>query len=119
MDKHNDESNHILSNTLRVLSGLVLGGLVGAGVMLLLAPQSGKRTRAQLQRKGIELRDQASDSLDEAMAQVRVQARKATYNLSDKAEELQQLGQELLDEQKERFTKLRHNGKKALQNARG
>jgi gas vesicle protein len=35
--------------------GVVLGGLVGASVALLLAPQPGQETRAQLRNKGYEL----------------------------------------------------------------
>ena len=40
-------------------AGLVVGGLVGAAVALLLAPQSGEETREMIQAKGIELRDRA------------------------------------------------------------
>jgi gas vesicle protein len=39
--------------------GVVLGGLVGASVALLLAPQPGQETRAQLRNKGYELKDLA------------------------------------------------------------
>jgi gas vesicle protein len=114
MDKHNQEHEHTARNLMRVLAGLLIGGLAGAGVMLLLAPQSGKRTRAQLQQKSIELREQASDNLDDAVAQVRVKARRLTSDISDKAEELQERSQELIDDQKERLSALRGNGKKAL-----
>ena len=44
------------------LSGFMLGGLVGAAVALILAPQSGEETRAQIRQKGIELRDQALET---------------------------------------------------------
>jgi gas vesicle protein len=118
VDKYTEESEHTLSNTLRVVAGLLIGGLAGAGVMLLLAPQSGRRTRAKLQRKGIELRDQASDSLDDAVAQVRVTARQIKTEISDKAEELQERGQELVDEQRERLKALRHDGTRALHGSR-
>ncbi len=119
MDKDNEEQSHTASNTMRVLVGLVIGGLVGAGVMVLLAPQSGKRTRALIQRKGIELREQASDGLDEAVSQVRVKARQVTHNISDKADELQQRGQDLIEDQKENLSAFRSGAKKALQGARG
>ena len=119
MDKHGQEPDHTASNTMRVVIGLLVGGLAGAGVMLLLAPQSGKRTRASLQRKSSELRDQASDNLDDAVAQVRVKTRRITSDIGDMAEELQQRGQEIIDEQKERLYALRRDGKKALHGARG
>ena len=47
------------------LVGLLLGGLAGAGAMLLLAPQSGKKTRAKIQRKGRDLRNQTADTIED------------------------------------------------------
>jgi len=40
-----------------LVGGIVAGGLVGAGVALLSAPQSGVETRNLLRNKGIELKD--------------------------------------------------------------
>jgi gas vesicle protein len=111
MDKRNQETGSNIRYTKGFLAGALVGGLAGAGAMLLLAPQSGKRTRARLQQKSIELRDQASDSLDDAVAQVRVKTRQITTGIGDKAEELQHRGQEMIDEQKERFSALRGDGK--------
>src|SRR5438132_1386954 len=58
------------------LAGLLLGGLAGAGAMLLLAPHSGKRTRANIQLKSTELRDQAAETMEDATAQARVKGRR-------------------------------------------
>ena len=44
------------------LAGFMIGGLIGAGVALLMAPQSGEETRAYIKDKSIELRDQAVDA---------------------------------------------------------
>ena len=41
------------------LAGFIVGGLVGAAVALIFAPQSGDETRARLRERGIELRDSA------------------------------------------------------------
>ena len=41
------------------LAGLVVGGVVGAGVALLLAPQSGEAIRSQIRDKSFELKDGA------------------------------------------------------------
>jgi len=114
MEKRNQEPESNVHTTKGFLAGVLLGGLAGAGAMLLLAPQSGKRTRAQIQQKSIELRDQASDSLDDAVTQVRLKTRQITSGIGDKAEELQLRGHELIDEQKERFSTLVENGKKAV-----
>lgn len=40
-------------------AGLIVGGLVGAAVALLLAPQSGEETRTMIHDKGIELKERA------------------------------------------------------------
>jgi gas vesicle protein len=58
------------------LAGFVIGGLVGAAVALVLAPQSGSETRTQLVNKSQDLRDagtervhQMRDSADEYLNQ--------------------------------------------------
>jgi gas vesicle protein len=50
-------------------SGLTIfavGALIGAGVALLYAPQSGKETRKLLAKKGKLLRDKAQDTVENA-----------------------------------------------------
>ena len=65
-----------------LLIGLLIGGLTGAVVMLLVAPQSGKRTRAKLYRQGAEWREQAAETVDDAVAQTRDKARQITHDVS-------------------------------------
>jgi gas vesicle protein len=48
------------------LTGLMIGGLVGASLGLLLAPQSGEETRGQIRAKSLELKDEAMEGLAEA-----------------------------------------------------
>ena len=45
------------------LAGFILGGLVGAAIGLLLAPQPGEETRAQLMERGIELKARAEEKM--------------------------------------------------------
>jgi gas vesicle protein len=47
-------------------AGLVIGGLVGAGIALLLAPQPGEKTRAQIRDTSLELKGRASEAIAEA-----------------------------------------------------
>ena len=44
------------------LAGFVIGGIIGSGVALLMAPQSGEETRALIGEKSIELRDRAAET---------------------------------------------------------
>jgi gas vesicle protein len=55
-------------------AGLVVGGLVGAGLGLLLAPQSGEETRSQIKDKSFELKDGAVEGFAEAGQRAQAQA---------------------------------------------
>lgn len=55
-------------------TGLVIGGLVGAGLALFLAPQSGEDIRNQIRSKSVELKDGAVEGLTEAGHRVQAQA---------------------------------------------
>ena len=81
------------------LAGFVIGGLVGAATAIILAPQSGAETRAQISTKGSELahsggeqihhyRDTASTythRAGEAIANTRHQVENATGRMQDQA----------------------------------
>ena len=99
------------------LGGLLLGGLAGAGAMLLLAPQSGKKTRTQIRRKGRDLRVQTTDAIEDGVEQVRDKAHQVTASIHDQAEELQQRGQDVVDHGKERLSVVVEAGKTAVNNA--
>lgn len=72
------------------LAGLLLGGLVGAGAMLLLAPRSGKKTRRQIRRIGRDLREQTTDTIEDTLAQVRAKAQKVRSGRQGQAEAVPQ-----------------------------
>ena len=56
--------------TSSILVALVVGAMVGAGVALLLAPQSGKRTRKQIADLAEDLKDYAADLTDKVRTKV-------------------------------------------------
>jgi gas vesicle protein len=105
------------ANPLNVVFGMLVGGLAGAVTMLLLAPQSGKETRNQIQQKSIELRDRTSELLEDTMTQVRSSVNKISLDGREKFNELKQHGQELAVEQLEHVTEAAQAGKKALQSS--
>ena len=117
MINENLEYKHPINNVLNVLVGVLIGGLAGAVTMLLLAPQSGKDTRIQLQEKGIELRDRTTGMVEDAMAQVRLNANKLTVDGRKKIKELKQHGQELAVEQLDRVSDAAKAGKKAIKSS--
>lgn len=86
------------------LSGFVFGGLIGAAVALLMAPQSGEETRKLIRDKGIELRDKTSEALEDAAAEARARAdeltkmaRERTAELRGKAEDLRARGEAAIE----------------------
>jgi len=48
------------------LAGFVFGGMVGAALALLFAPQRGEETRAQLRERGLELRGHVDEYYESA-----------------------------------------------------
>jgi gas vesicle protein len=51
-----------------LLAGLLIGALAGFGAMLLLAPRSGRNTRARIMQKSTELQGRATDTFDDLLA---------------------------------------------------
>ena len=67
----NQEYMYPTNNALNILLGMLIGSVAGALAMLLLAPRSGKETRRQIQKQGIELRDRTNNMVEDTLAQVR------------------------------------------------
>ena len=117
MTYENQQYEYHTNNTMGVLIGMLVGGLAGAVTMLLLAPQSGKDTRTQLQKKGIELRGRTNEMIEETMEQVRTGASKLSANGRDAIKELTQQGQKIAVEQLDRVAEVVAAGKTAVQRA--
>ena len=97
-----------------LFTGLVIGGLVGAGTMLLFAPQAGQRTRAELQEGVGQLRDKTSETVKVKLSQARTKADELKTTAQAKAGELQSQGQDLIAKQLDRVSELAEAGKKAV-----
>ena len=117
MGNNIEEHVHGINNTKNVLIGMLIGSLAGAAAMLLFAPQSGKRTRAQIGQKSIQLRDRTTKSVKKAVAQVRSKTNRFTADVQEKAGELKQLGQDKLVKQMDRVSAALDAGKTAVEAA--
>lgn len=102
---------------MNVLFGVLFGGLAGAITMLLLAPQSGKRTRAQIQEESILLLDRTTKNVKKAVAQVASETNWITAEVQEKAGEIKQLGKDKLVEQLDRVSAALDTGKTAVEAA--
>jgi gas vesicle protein len=87
-----------LKPILSVIGGLIVGGLIGASVMLLAAPKSGVETRQQIRSKSLELKDKAISSyndsrikVNEAVSRVRSQASELAHKATRRQEAVTQI----------------------------
>jgi gas vesicle protein len=97
------------------LIGFIIGGLTGAAISLLMAPQSGEETRGYLKERAIELKDKAQEGVQVAYDQVgstatevRSRAGDLAGKAKESADELRQRGQVVLEEQRARLQNLRN-----------
>jgi gas vesicle protein len=86
----------------RFLTGVLLGGLLGVGAGLLLAPAAGQATRQKLRDRATFARDQAVQAAEDARA---------------KAEDIQNTGREMLEENKRRIVRTAEAVKHSAQEA--
>ena len=108
--QHQDLGEHT-SRVKPVLSGLLIGGLLGAGTALLFAPKSGEQIREDIQNKTVELRDRTTDTVKDKVSQVKSKAR----DVVGQARGLTQQGLNTLDDQYEKVSQTVNHGKKAVQ----
>ena len=110
MIHENQEYRYPTNNTLGVVVGMLIGGMAGAVTMLLMAPQSGKDTRRQIQEKSIELRDRATEVVENTAGQLRTKVNKLSVGLKDR-------GQEMAVKQLEHVSEAAQAGKQAIQSS--
>jgi len=103
-----------IGNTISVITGLVIGSLVGAGTMLLMAPQPGKKTRAELQGRALELRKQTATTMKAKVTQVKSKANQLKADMQIKAQDLGHQGQGLLAKQLDHVSHAVQAGRKAI-----
>jgi gas vesicle protein len=104
------------------LVGFIVGGLTGAVVSLLFAPQSGEETRALIKDKSIELRDKASVTAEEALARAEAAAEEARARADELAKELRARGISTYEDVKARgasaYEDVKARGKSAIESVR-
>ncbi len=117
MQRNIEEHAYNTKNTKNVLLGLLISGLTGAATMLLFAPQSGKRLRAQIRQESIQLCGRTTTGVKEAVEQVSSVTNRITAEVQEKTGKLKQLGQDKLVEQMDDVSVALDAGKTAVEAA--
>jgi gas vesicle protein len=117
--KHQYEYEHDMQHATRsgmsVVTGLLIGGLVGAGVALLMAPRSGEETRAELRNKAMEYRDRTKDVVNETVSQAKSKADDLKEGVLEKADDLKRRGKQTASQQLDRMAQAAETGKSKVQ----
>lgn len=90
---------------------LVAGGLVGAGVALLFAPQSGRQTRRDINRYSRKIRRQAEDIVDDFAGNVQGMVE----SIGERAEDILDKGKDMAHEAKLDLIKVIDEGQAKLE----
>ena len=98
-----------------VFTGVLLGGLTGAITALLLAPHSGKDTRNEIRNRVVGARDLAEDKVEDAVEGIRTRAGQLKAQVTNRARELKQQGQDVLVEGLDRVSAAAEARKKDIQ----
>lgn len=98
-----------------VLTGILVGGIIGATAMLFLAPRSGEEMRAEVRDKALDLRDRTTETVKDRVSQVTSKASHLRGGMKGKAEDIKHMGQDLLAEKLDRAAEALEAAKKAVQ----
>lgn len=82
-----------------IILAFVLGSLIGAGAALLMAPESGRKTRSMIKDKGAELKDRAAGTMEDTKSRIDDLASQT----KDRVASLTHRGEEFAQEAKEQM----------------
>ena len=98
-----------------IVTGILVGGIIGATAMLFLAPRSGEEMRADVVDKAMELKDRTAETVKDTMSQVKSKTGSLKGDVTGKAQDLKSRGQDLLVEQLDRASEAVAAAKKAIE----
>ena len=101
------------------VKGMIVGGVIGAGIAILYAPQSGRKTRGDINRKAEKLLTKAKEEYEAALKKsgkayesavkqlklLESSAKEKVGEMEEKVDELTELGKETFHDTKDGLTK--------------
>jgi len=113
--KHEIErAEHTTSAAKPVLTGFLVGSVIGAATALLFAPRSGEEIRTEIRDKAVELRDRTTETVKDTVSQAKSKAHELKDNVWEKAEELKQRGKHTVSKQLDRVSETAEAGKQKV-----
>ena len=109
------EMQEMSDSTKHILTGIVVGGLIGATAMLFLAPRTGEEMRAEVRDKAIDLKDRTTGTVKDTVSQVVSKASHLKGDVRDRSQDLKHRGQDVLIEKLDRVSEAVDAVKKVLQ----
>ncbi|HSL46077.1 MAG TPA: YtxH domain-containing protein [Anaerolineales bacterium] len=97
-----------------ILTGIIVGGIIGATAMLFLAPRSGEEMRAEVRDKAADLRDRTTGTVKDTVSQVVSKAGHLKGDVKDRAKDMKHTGQDMLVEKLDRVAEAVEAAKKAI-----
>ena len=97
------------------VKGIILGGLIGAAIGILYAPQSGRKTRKDINNKAEELLSKAKEEYVTALKK----SGKAYESAVKQLKQLESSTKEKVEEREEKVDQLTELGKEALHDTKG
>jgi len=91
-----------------VLLSFLLGGVVGAGLALLIAPQSGEQTRRKIKELADDIKDRTNEYISETRDKVSAAADESKGYYDEKKSLIQaaiEAGKDAYEKEKEKFAK--------------
>jgi gas vesicle protein len=98
-----------------VLTGFLVGSVIGAATALLYAPRSGQETRAEIRDKAYEIRDRTTETVKDTVSQAKSKAYEIKDTVQEKAQEFKERGKHTVNKQLDRVSHTAEVGKEKIQ----
>lgn len=102
------------NNAFSMIFPYVIGALIGAGIALLMAPQSGQDTRNLLLNKGTEVKDRAVGTVGDTRERASKALDEVTHSAKESLTSLRNRSGDMIDEQKSRVEEGLKSAKRAV-----
>jgi gas vesicle protein len=95
------------SSLFSLIFAFAIGGLIGAGVALLMAPQSGQETRDLIRNKSVEIKDKAVETASDTRMRASRALNDVAQQTKEKVSSLGKRGEQMVEEGKQRIEEMR------------